>query len=129
MSAVSSKRTCKGFFREVSVRRWMLWLPLLAAILSAQEFRGTFSGSVTDAQGAGIAKAKITATETRTGSKSTVYSEASGAYTIPFLSLGEYEIAAEAPGFKKLVRQGLTLSAGERPVINLYPEVGTISEA
>lgn len=111
------------------MKRWIFLLPVLAAMLSAQEFRGSFSGTVTDAQGAAIAKAKITATETRTGAKSTAYSETSGSYTIPFLGLGEYEITAEAAGFKKAVRQGLTLSAGERPVIDLRLEVGTVSDS
>ena len=50
----------------------------IAAALSAQEFRGIISGSVTDAQGASIPKVKVVATETRTGVKSTAYSEPSG---------------------------------------------------
>jgi len=37
-----------------------------AATLWGQENRGTISGSVTDGTGAAIAKAKVTATETRT---------------------------------------------------------------
>ncbi len=95
----------------------------------AQEFRGTFSGMVTDAQGGAIAKVKIVATETRTGARSETYSEASGAYTIPFLAPGEYEIAAEAPGFRKSVRQGLALGMGQHPVIDIRLEVGAVSEA
>jgi hypothetical protein len=67
-----------------------------------REFRGTFSGSATDAHGAAIAKVKATATETRTGAKSDTLSETSGEYTIPFLAPCEYEIAAEAPGFKRV---------------------------
>src|SRR6266567_7262886 len=55
-------------------------------------------------------------------------SEASGAYTIPFLAPGEYEIAAEAPGFKRSVRQGLKLGMGEHPVIEIRLEVGAVSE-
>jgi hypothetical protein len=97
--------------------------------LSAQEFRGTFSGTVTDAQGAAVAKAKIVATETRTGAKSETVSEASGAYTIPFLAPGEYEIAAEVPGFKRSVRQGMTLGMGAHPVIDVRLEVGAVTEA
>jgi len=90
---------------------------LIAAALSlaAQENRATISGSVTDGAGAAIAKAKVTATETRTGVQTTVNSESSGAYTIPFLALGEYQIAAEAPGFKKFIQAGITLSAGRTP--------------
>jgi hypothetical protein len=102
---------------------------LAASVLLAQEFRGTFSGTVSDAQGAAMAKVKIVATETRTGAKSETFSEGSGAYTIPFLAPGEYEIAAEAPGFKKFVRQGLTLGMGEHPVIDIRMEVGAVSEA
>ena len=44
-------------------------LALLPAVMFSQETRGTISGSVTDNSGAAIAKAKVTITETRTGSK------------------------------------------------------------
>ena len=111
------------------MRLWLVVLPALAATLSAQEYRGTFSGTVTDPQGAAIPKVKITATETRTGIKTSVNSEDSGAYTIPFLALGEYELTAESPGFKKFVRQGITLSAGEHPVIDILMEVGALTDA
>src|SRR5437867_2563903 len=94
-----------------------------ASILSAQANRGTISGSVTYASGGDIAKARITATETRTGVKTTAASESSGAYNLPFLALGEYQIAADAPGFKKFVQQGITLSAGAHPVIDVHLDV------
>ena len=111
------------------MRRVLFPLLAMAAILSAQEFRGTFSGTVTDATGAAIPKAKIVATETQTGSKATVVSETSGAYTIPFLPPGEYDISAEAPGFKQYLRHGLKLSAGDSPVVDIRLEVGTASES
>ncbi len=100
-----------------------------AAWLSGQEFRGGFSGSVTDPSGAAIPKAKIVATEIRTGAKSSSVSESSGEFAIPFLTPGEYEISAEAPGFKRFVRKGITLSAGEHPVIDVHMEVGAVNEA
>ena len=84
------------------MRRMLILLPVMAAFLSAQEYRGTFSGSVTDATGAAIPKAKVVALETRTNTKSEAVSDATGQYTIPFLSLGVYDITAEAPGFKEL---------------------------
>lgn len=111
------------------MRRFLLLLPFLAAFSYAQEFRGTISGSVLDAQGAGIAKARVTATETRTGVKSTAETEATGSYTIPFLPPGDYTIAAEAPGFKKTVREGIKLSASEHPQIDIRMEVGAISDS
>jgi len=106
-----------------------LVLAMFATALTAQEYRGTFSGIVTDPQGAAIPKAKVIATETRTGVKATAICEDTGAYSIPFLAPGEYEITAEAPGFKRALRQGLTLSAGEKPVIDIRLEVGAASES
>jgi hypothetical protein len=103
---------------------------LLASTASfAQEFRGAFSGLVTDAQGAGIAKAKIIATEKATGNKSETLSSATGEYTIPFLAPGEYEITAEMAGFKTYRRTGLTLSVGEHPVVDIKLEVGAASQS
>jgi len=108
------------------VRHLLLALLSMAALLHAQENRSTISGSVADSTGAPIAKAKVTATETRTGVKTSVITESSGAYTIPFLPIGEYEISAEAPGFKKFVQSGITLSAGAHPVIDIRLDVGAI---
>ena len=61
---------------------------LLSSALFAQESRGTFSGSVTDAQGAAISNAKIIITETRTGARNTTVSGPTGKYNVPFLPLG-----------------------------------------
>jgi len=101
---------------------------LVGSALFAQEYRGTFSGSVTDAQGAAIPNAKVVVTETRTGTKASTVSGGTGEYTIPFLAIGTYDIAAEAPGFKKFAQKGVTLSAGEHPVIDIHLEVGAVSE-
>src|SRR5579872_2919540 len=101
----------------------------LAAPLAAQEYRGTISGSVTDSQGAAIPQAKIVATQTGTGTKTTTVSGSTGEYTLPFLSLGKYDISAEATGFKKVVRSGIAVSAGEHPVIDLHMEVGNVTES
>ncbi|HLH19264.1 MAG TPA: carboxypeptidase regulatory-like domain-containing protein [Bryobacteraceae bacterium] len=109
--------------------RFCYLLLAVAALLSAQEYRGTFSGTVTDPTGAAIAKATVTATETRTGAKSTAVTGDSGAYTIPFLAPGIYEITAEAPGFKKYVHAGVTLSSGESPVVDIRLAIGALTDA
>ena len=101
---------------------------LIGGAIWGQGYRGTFSGSVTDAQGAAIPNAKIVATETRTGTKSSTVSGPTGNYTIPFLALGTYNIDAEAAGFKKFAQKGLTLSSGENPVIDIHMEVGSLTE-
>ena len=107
---------------------WVLVGVLAASALFAQEYRGTFSGSVTDPQGAVIPNAKVTVTETRTGTKTSTVAGPTGKYTVPFLALGTYNIEADAPGFKKFVQKGLTLSAGESPVVDIHMEVGSATE-
>jgi hypothetical protein len=111
------------------VRRLLIPLLAIATFLSAQEYRGTFSGAVTDAQGSAVPKAKINATETNTNTKADAVTDDTGQYTIPFLAPGTYDITAESAGFKKFVRRGLTLSAGEHPVIDIRMEVGSVTDA
>jgi hypothetical protein len=107
----------------------MFMVCMAIGVMHAQEFRGTFSGSITDRQGAAIPKAKVTAVEVNTDVPATTMSETSGAYTIPFLPPGEYTIKVEAPGFKVAVRQGLKLSTGEHPVIDMVLDVGDINQS
>ena len=104
-------------------------LVMLPAVLLAQETRGTISGTVTDAQGSAVPKATITATEMTTGTKATAVTNDSGAYTIPFLAQGEYQVAADLAGFKQAVRKGVTVDAGGHPVVDLKLEVGNTSES
>jgi hypothetical protein len=105
-------------------------IALLASANSfAQEYRGTFSGLVTDAHGAAVPNAKIVALEKATGNKSETVSSATGEYTIPFLAPGEYAIIAEMAGFKAYRREGLTLSIGEHPVVDIKFEVGAANQS
>jgi len=124
----SAKDLFDGTIGEVYVRRFYFLLLATATFLCAQEFRGTISGTVSDATGAGVPKAKVTATETRTGQKTTVNTEASGAYTIPFLPPGQYDISAEAAGFKSYQHRDVTLEAGASPTVDIRLEVGAVSD-
>src|SRR5271170_5730942 len=82
---------------------------------SAQEFRGTISGTVTDPTGAVVKDAPVTITETSTGTVNRTKSDSAGQYVVPFLQPGDYQITIEVKGFKKDVRNGITLQANEHP--------------
>lgn len=109
-----------------------LFLAFAALFLSlaafGQEYRGNISGAITDKTGAVIAGAKITVTETQKGTKIETVSESTGQYNVPMLLPGDYEIAAQAPGFKAFNRKGVHVGAGEHPVIDVQLEVGDISQ-
>ena len=97
--------------------------------LSAQDFRGNFSGIISDPTGAPIAGAKVTVTEIRTGVKTQTVSDSAGEYNAPFLLPGDYTIAAESPSFKQAIRSGLHLGAGDKIAIDLKLEVGDTSQS
>jgi hypothetical protein len=100
----------------------------LAVSAIAQEFRGTITGRVTDAQTAALPNAKIVATLVSTGAHSTTSSGPEGLYTIPFLTPGSYRIEVEAPGFKRYVQDNFEVAAGERVGLDIQLQIGQINE-
>ncbi len=102
---------------------------LLPLGLFAQEFRGTLSGTVTDATASAVAGAKVTVTEIHTGTKNESLTDSGGQYTAPFLLPGDYDIKAEVQGFKVYTRKALHLGAGDRTVIDIRLEVGDTTQS
>ncbi len=97
-------------------------------IVTAQEYRGTISGAVTDATKSPVPGAKVTVTETHTNSRVQLVTNDSGAYTATALLPGDYDINVSKTGFKDYTRRGIHLGAGERPVIDLTLEVGDTTQ-
>jgi Carboxypeptidase regulatory-like domain/TonB-dependent Receptor Plug Domain/TonB dependent receptor len=98
--------------------RVILVFVLLAAVsLSAQTFRGTILGSVTDPQGAVVAGAKVTVRNVATGLERTTSTSADGSYALPELQIGTYTVTITQAGFQTFVTTGVTVDvAGERRV-------------
>ena len=97
--------------------------------VTAQETRGTFSGTVTDSSGAVITGATITVTNIGTRTVALATTNSTGYYEVPLLLPGNYEMTVESKGFKKLVRSGLVLGLGEQQKIDLTLEVGNATES
>jgi hypothetical protein len=76
----------------------------------AQVVTGTLVGVVKDTTGAVVVNANILVTETSTNVHRTGATTSSGYYTFPFLSPGNYQIKIDAPGFKTLVENDITIS-------------------
>ena len=96
----------------------MFWLLILAGIiaaaasLQAQVYLGTLSGSVSDATGAKIVGASVTATDVTTNFQTKVVTNGSGDYTIPFLTPDTYKVTVASAGFLTETRTGVILTAG-----------------
>ena len=108
-------------------RRYLLCNLALACALFGQEFRATITGRVTDAQNAAVPGVKVVATLLTTGAKSETATGPDGLYTIPFLTPGAYRVEAEAPGFKRYLRE-IDAPAGERVAVDIPLEIGQLNE-
>jgi len=98
--------------------RTMLTFVLLAAVsLSAQTFRGTILGTVSDASGAVIAGAKVAVKNTGTGLERATETSADGSYSVPELPIGLYTVTITHAGFQTFIATGVTVDvATERRV-------------
>ena len=76
-----------------------LFVLALALPATAQEFRGSITGKISDSSGAILPGVTITATNVDTGGKTTAVTNGEGVYCIPFLQPGKYTVAAELMGF------------------------------
>src|SRR5262250_2796928 len=111
-----------NWIRDVSC----LFLFALSAF--AQGDRGTITGTVADATNAVIPGANVTATNTQTTSKYETVSTETGNYTLTQLPVGTYQLTVELPGFKKYVRQGVTVLSSTTVRIDVALEVGGAAE-
>ena len=94
----------------------------------SQALNGQIEGIVADSNGSALANANVTARNLETGTERNVTTDASGIYRFPLLPLGTYRITVEAENFKRLVREGITLTAGQNATIDLALEIGGVSE-
>jgi len=98
-----------------------------SAIAQSQALNGQIEGFIFDANGAAVPNASVVVRSIDTGAERTVSTDASGFYRVPLLPLGGYRVTVEAPSFKRSVREGITLSAGQTAGININLEPGDVS--
>jgi hypothetical protein len=99
-----------------------------ASLALAQTDRGTITGAVSDGTGAVIPGVNVVATNTQTNTRYETVSTETGNYVLPQLLPAVYELTAELPGFKKYVRQGITVLSAQTLRIDVALEVGASNE-
>ncbi len=96
--------------------------------VSAQVTTATIAGVVQDSSGAVIPGVSVTTRNPETGVTRTAKTDEGGRYTVPELTLGNYEVEAQIPGFQTEVRSGITLTVGRSALVNFALKVGQIAD-
>ena len=102
-------------------------LLLVSAAASAQQL-ATIVGTVTDPTGAAIPGVNIVVSNPAKGFTGNYASNSAGEYTAANIPIGDYTVSAEATGFSKLTRSGITLDAGQTQRVDMQLKVGTTRE-
>lgn len=111
------------------LKRFFLLAGLVSVCLWGQQDRATLVGTVTDPSGAVVPQVKVTIVQTTTNLAVETQTNESGQFRAPNLPIGEYRLEFEAPGFKKVVREGIRLSIQDVVRVDVRLEVGATTES
>lgn len=101
---------------------------IFVSTISAQEFRGTIMGTITDPNGAVVPGATVTIKNLSTNVTSTATTGEDGSYTVPLLQPATYVVSASASGFKTSTVENVTVRVDDRLTIDVQLQVGAAAE-
>src|SRR6267378_3772859 len=106
----------------------LLLVAFAAMPAHAQVTNGVFTGTVTDPQGAVVARAEVAITNVGTSATVTLKTNADGLYRVPEVAVGTYRLTVTALGFKKELKTGVYLNAGAIERVDFKLELGQQTE-
>ncbi|MBM3735956.1 MAG: TonB-dependent receptor [Acidobacteria bacterium] len=107
-------------------------LALLTALgfgLHAQETRSAIHGRVLDPQGTPVPASKVVVRNLDTNTAVTTATNDTGYYEANLLLPGNYQVNAEAAGFRTSIRKGIVLPVASRVEVEMKLEIGSVSES
>ena len=105
-----------------------LIVAFVAGQAAAQSDRGSISGTILDSSGAVVSGAEITATGAATGAVYKTTSTSTGAYRIPDMQTGEYNLTIKAQGFKTSEQKGVVVQINNTVSLDVTLAPGDVSE-
>jgi hypothetical protein len=106
----------------------LLALSITTLTVTAQEFRGTISGTVADPNGAVIPGATVAVKNVETNITSSVTTNDSGGYSVPFLLPGKYDVTVTNEGFKTSVRENVAVAVDDKLTLDFQLAIGQTVE-
>lgn len=117
----------KRTLRAVSVIAGLVIAGAMVFVANAQ-VSGSIVGTVEDDSGARVQGATVSARGRELGMLRTTTTDASGAYELRSLALGNYELQVSKSGLKEELRRGIRLVVGQEAVVNVQLHVGSVSD-
>lgn len=117
--------------RVFSVFVFLCGLGILSApdlLGQSQSIYGSVVGVVTDQSGAVVPGVTVAAINTKTNISSSTATDDQGYYRIENLLPGDYRVDAELPGFKRFVREGITIATAQTVRVEIPLQVGEVSD-
>jgi hypothetical protein len=106
----------------------VLFSLIFACSSSAQTFRGSIQGTITDSSGAAIPGAQVKVSSPSTGLTRTVSTNDLGGYVASELPLGTYNITVEKEGFGSVKLTGIPVSVGSPTRADAKLSAGAVQE-
>src|SRR5689334_17186224 len=114
-------------------QRWCVLVSFLALAFASDAFAqvdtATITGRVMDGTGAVVPNVQVTVISTTTNFRFEAVTNSEGLFRIQSLLPGSYELTFAAQGFKKIIRQGITLRVGDVLPVDVTLELGATSES
>ena len=110
------------------IQRVLAFALSLTAAAFGQSNQASISGVVTDAQGAVVPGATVTAANAATDRRTTTVTNESGFYSIPNLPIGSYTVSVERQGFRRYERKDVTLTTSQILELAIRLELGAVAK-
>jgi hypothetical protein len=115
-------------------RRNALCLLVLTCLSGIETFAqsgatGTIVGTVTDTSGAVVPNARVSITNVATNAKQNTVTSAAGAFSVPSLLPGSYQVEVASEGFSTQLVTGVELDVGKEVAINVRLNPGAVNQS
>jgi outer membrane receptor protein involved in Fe transport len=101
---------------------------LAATPVSAQTFRGSILGTVTDTSGAAVVGATVTVHNVATGIDRITQTNVDGSYLVPELQIGTYDVTVEMNGFQRSVTKSVVVDVASEKRIDAALKPGQVNQ-